>query len=159
MKKNAFTMIEMVFVIIILGILAAVAIPRFANSTRLATIAKGQADIATIRSAIVNERQTQLIQGNTAFIGTLSNGTGNLFTGDGAGRNLLTYGIARNNEWAAVVPAFTTAGATESYDITVDGIFSTFDYYVADGRFDCNDTVLGGVRTAAQTNLCTDLRD
>jgi len=97
MKKNAFTMIEMVFVIIILGILAAVAIPRFANSTRLATIAKGSADIATIRSSIVNERQTQLIQGQTAFIGALSNG-GRLFNGDGAGRALLTYGLATGNE-------------------------------------------------------------
>ena len=53
MKKNAFTMIELVFVIVILGILAAVAVPRLAASRDDAHIAKGRADVASIRSGIL----------------------------------------------------------------------------------------------------------
>ena len=56
--KHAFTMIELVFVIVILGILAAVAIPRFAATrndaytSRLATdIITGAAEIATYATA------------------------------------------------------------------------------------------------------------
>lgn len=33
MKRNGFSMIELVFVIVILGVLAAVAVPRFVTST------------------------------------------------------------------------------------------------------------------------------
>ncbi|MDA3909403.1 MAG: prepilin-type N-terminal cleavage/methylation domain-containing protein [Sulfurimonas sp.] len=69
-SKNAFTMIEMIFVIVILGILAAIAIPRFAATRTDAQIAKGRSDIASIRSAIVNERQTWLIRGVSTYIKT-----------------------------------------------------------------------------------------
>ncbi|MBU1990199.1 type II secretion system GspH family protein, partial [bacterium] len=51
MSKNAFTMIELVFVIVVLGILAAIAIPKFATTRTDAIIAKGRADISSIRSA------------------------------------------------------------------------------------------------------------
>jgi general secretion pathway protein G len=61
--SRAFTMIELIFVIVVLGILAAVAFPRLAATRTDAEITKGRADVATIRSAIVSERQTQLIKG------------------------------------------------------------------------------------------------
>ena len=60
-SKNAFTMIELIFVIVVLGILAGVAIPKMAATRDEAKIAKGRSDIASIRSAIVTERQTRLI--------------------------------------------------------------------------------------------------
>ena len=47
MKKNAFTMIELVFVIVILGILAAVAIPKLAATRDDAKSAKAAMEIAT----------------------------------------------------------------------------------------------------------------
>ena len=50
--KNAFSMIELVFVIVVLGILASVAIPKFAATRTDAEISKGRADIASIRSGI-----------------------------------------------------------------------------------------------------------
>jgi len=132
--KKAFTMIELIFVIVILGVLAAIAIPKFASTKRQADISAGRADVATIRSAIVNERQTQLIKGINSYIPRLSTGISgdNLFTGDG-NRTLLMYGIAAG-EWANTA---TTAGTSDTYTFTVDGVVTTFTYTVSTGRFTC----------------------
>jgi len=131
--KKAFTMIEMVFVIVVLGILAAIAVPRFAATRTDADITKGRADIATIRSAIVSERQGQLIQGVTTYISKLSENTTTLFTGDGS-RKLLMYGIVAKNangHWEG-------ASGGLSYTYKVDGSTVTFTYTPADGKFTCD---------------------
>ena len=47
MKRTAFTMIELIFIIVILGILAAVAIPRLSATRKDANIAKSAMDAAT----------------------------------------------------------------------------------------------------------------
>ena len=49
---KAFTMIELVFVIVVLGILAGIAVPRLAATRDDATIAKMRGDIAAIRSGL-----------------------------------------------------------------------------------------------------------
>jgi len=132
-------MIELVFVIVVLGILAAVAIPKFAVSRNDATIAKGRSDVASIRSGIITERQTRLIRGDYAFIpngtGTYTkNGTtykqmdnGGLFGG------VLMYPISAstgNDGWS---------GTNESgtYVYKVAGSSNTFEYTPADGKFLC----------------------
>lgn len=54
--RKAFTMIEIVFVIIILGILASIAIPIFNINREDAQIAKAQVELATIRLVIALKR-------------------------------------------------------------------------------------------------------
>ena len=59
--KKAFTMIELIFVIVALGILAMVALPRLASSKEDAEITRVKAEIAAIRSAIQTYRGANLL--------------------------------------------------------------------------------------------------
>jgi general secretion pathway protein G len=139
--KNGFTMIELVFVIVVLGILAAVAVPKFAATRVDAQISKGAADVASIRSAIVSERQSRLIKGCTGFIplGTgqyACNGenfdqinNGGLFGG------ILMYPIpnkpGEDGHWSS---PNTAAGV---YNFRIQGQNNSFTYTPADGKFLC----------------------
>lgn len=144
--KNAFTMIEMIFVIVVLGILASIAIPKLAATRDDATVTKGIADIASIRSAIVSERQSRLIRGESSWITKLSTGTAgdNLFTGVDVNQTLLMYGIAAG-DWQRTNDT--------TYTFTVSGTIVTFTYDNSDGTFTC-DTTAG---TTAQQDLCKNL--
>lgn len=53
MNQKGFTLVELMVVIAILGVLAAIAIPRFSASTASANTAKIQADLRTLDSAIM----------------------------------------------------------------------------------------------------------
>lgn len=59
--KKAFTMIELIFVIVALGILAMVALPRLSSSKEDAEITRVRAEIAAIRSAIQTNRGAKLL--------------------------------------------------------------------------------------------------
>lgn len=80
-SRTAFTIIELIFVVIILGILSAVALPRFQGVREQADIAKGKADLATIRTAIINERQRRVMTGDANFSTAANLHTGGLFGG------------------------------------------------------------------------------
>lgn len=135
--SRAFTMIELVFVIVVLGILAAVALPKFSETRNQADVAKGRADVATIRAVIANERQSKVITGSASYISKLSPSTSSttLFTGDGT-RTLLTYGIkagTSSGSWAI------TSDTTYTYNIS--GVLTTFTYNPANGVFTCTPDV------------------
>lgn len=129
--RPAFTMVELVFVIVILGIMAAVAIPRMAATRDDAELVKGKNDIAAIRSSIVTRRSQQMLSGDGAEYPDL-NGTDNnrLFS------NVLDYPIqnkpGKSGHWERV--------SNTQYRFRVDNVPVTFNYNKTTGRFDCNST-------------------
>ena len=132
--SRAFTMIELVFVIVVLGILSAIAIPKFATTKNLADISKGRADVMAIRSSILTERQSQLVKGISSYIPQLSDNNTTLFTGDGT-RKLLNYGItsgATDGKWSASDTTY------KRYDFHVNSIAIPFDYNSTTGVFTCD---------------------
>ena len=66
--KNAFTMIELVFVIVVIGILSAIAIPKFAATRDDAVITKGRSAVSAMRSAVATERQKRILKGDFSDI-------------------------------------------------------------------------------------------
>ena len=74
-SKKAFTMIELVFVIVIIGILSAVAIPKFAATRDDAVITKARATVASARSALSTERQKRILRGEFTDINSTTVGT------------------------------------------------------------------------------------
>ncbi len=67
-NQKAFTLTELIFVIIILGILSAIAVPKFQNTAEEAYISKAKSDIVSARSALAMLRQKNILQGKTANI-------------------------------------------------------------------------------------------
>ncbi len=61
-QRKAFTMIELIFVIVILGILSSVAISKMAVTRDDAELVKGRAQVAGIRNAITLLRNTNMLQ-------------------------------------------------------------------------------------------------
>ena len=71
-SKKGFTLIELLIVVLIIGVLAAIAVPKFANSSNAAKIAKIQADLRTLDSA------SMLYQVSNGTVPTILLAEGNL---------------------------------------------------------------------------------
>ncbi|WP_345976643.1 prepilin-type N-terminal cleavage/methylation domain-containing protein [Sulfurimonas sp. HSL3-7] len=125
MKKSAFTMIELVFVIVVLGILAAIAVPKLAVTRDDAMISKGRSDVAAIRTGIVSERQARLVKGEHSFIAPDKLSVNKLFDG------VMMYGITAgtgDGHWS---------GGGTSYTYKIKGESNVFTYTQATGKFEC----------------------
>ena len=66
MNRSGFTLIELIFVIVILGILSAVALPRFGNVSDNAKKSKEIADVGSIKTAIQNVRALAILDANAS---------------------------------------------------------------------------------------------
>ncbi len=73
--KKAFTMVELIFVILIIGILSAIAVPKFQTTAEMAHDAKAGSQLASVMSALSTERQKRILKGDFTAISDLGDST------------------------------------------------------------------------------------
>ncbi len=148
-NRNAFTMIELVFVIVVIGILSAIAIPKLAATRDDAIITKTRTTVASIRSAISTERQKRILRGNFDTIMSVDSGSANsnsspIFDNfDGAATNdeVLEYPLqtcssgSTSGCWLRTTAATATTGARYTYYMPHNSNSVIFDSNGS--RFDC----------------------
>jgi len=151
--KKSFTMIELIFVIIILGILAAVAIPKLFATRDDAIVAKVRTQISTIRSAIADYHTKEIMKGLDTYPKTLDEATAN------AEDEELFEGNHTNNVYLLEYPVYSKNAdghwmKTDDTNYTVK-IMTTnvkFNYYKDTGHFDCKD-----INTGDADKICKQL--
>ncbi len=144
-KKSAFTMIELIFVIVVIGILAAVAVPRLMVTRGDAVLVKGKSQVSAIRNGISMQKSRNMLTGDaTPYPDKLDNVTTYNISGqklfyfsDGNQSNILQYPIYSKKDmdghWIK------TASDKYAFYITQDKNVS-FEYNSTTGSFDCDHT-------------------
>lgn len=126
--KKAFTLIELVFVIVILGILATVAIPKLIVTRDDAEIAKAKSQIAAVRSGIQLKRNEMILSGTQGYPTNLEDGTccfgGILSTRIEERKDDNSYGWKLEND---------------TYSINTNKEQVKFTYSATDGSFKCTE--------------------
>ena len=143
--KSAFTMVELVLVIVVIGILAAVAVPRLMVTRSDAVIVKGKSQVSAIRNGISLQKSRNMLKGDsTPYPDKLDNViTYNVndqklfYFNDANSSNILEYPIysklSSDGHWVK------TAANKYAFFITHDKNIS-FDYNSTTGSFDCDHT-------------------
>ena len=123
--KKAFTIIELIFVIVALGILAMVALPRLASSKEDAEIARVKAEIAAIRSAIQTHRGANLLKQD----------------GSGYPRDLSATTIEDITNGTKLSQKYWSVSRDGSeLNVTIGSRTATFTYDRTTGRLTCQNT-------------------
>ena len=135
-------MIELVFVIVVLGILAAIAIPKMFATRDDAIVTKGRNDVAAIRSAILSEKSKRILRGEAPYRSVLDNAAINqenqpLFEGNSTDP-FFDYPIYSKNfqgHWMKT--------GNNQYVYLLSDQNVTFTYDPTTGKFDCNHSKTG----------------
>ena len=145
-SKKAFTMIELIFVIVVIGILAAVAVPKLAMNRNDAIIAKAKATVSAVRSALATERQKRILRGDFDKIYQLSSSSAvnspifDAFDGN-TSNPVLEYGpfscktAGRDGCWE--VTTLGTEGGTAVYAFNMPMTGTPVVFTLDNNRFDC----------------------
>ena len=142
MKRKAFTMVELVFVIVVLGILASIAATKMSVTRDDALIAKARSQVASIRSGIALEKGKKMMEGSATIYPTdLGDTSSTLF---GGVLDYPVYSEDKNGKWKAGTTANTYYFNWSSHP---GGIL--FTYNNSTGTFDCSHTI----------DICQDLTE
>lgn len=119
-KNNGFTLIELVMTIIILGILASVALPKFVNLRKEANIAKVNTMVGSLNTAALEWHAYAKVKGCTG-------GSSSVTKPDGTTLNLLACypeaGGSMSNTNGTEIDSVVTS---DGYTIRIDGDEHTF---------------------------------
>ncbi len=125
--RRAFTVVEVIFVIVVLGILAAVALPKFKAMLGQADISKAKSTIAAVRSGLQVYKNKHILLGQSPYPSTLDSDNNHLFD------KVLPYAISPSGKpggWSK---------ANDRYIFHVDGSQKlVFKYDSTSGRFLCD---------------------
>lgn len=144
--KKAFTLIELVFVIVILGVLATVAIPKLIVTRDDAEIAKAKSQIAAVRSGIQLKRNEMILSGTQGYpkAADLENGDccfgGILSTRIEERKDDNSYGWKLENN---------------TYSINTNKEKVDFTYNASDGSFKCTDATSDDDKKNPKSGKCT----
>lgn len=143
--KKAFTLIELVFVIVILGILATVAIPKLIVTRDDAEIAKAKSQIAAVRSGIQLKRNEMILSGTQGYPTSLEDGTccfgGILSTKIEQRKDDNSYGWKKETDG--------------SYTINTNKEQVKFTYSDSDGSFKCEGATTDADKKNPKSGKCT----
>jgi len=111
MNRKGFTLIELLIVVVIIGILAAIAIPKFANTKEKAYIASMKSDLRNLITA----QEAYFSDNNSTYASSIGNMGTTYKSSSGV---TVTMGTGTNTGWSA---SSTHASTAKTCKISVGG--------------------------------------
>ena len=139
MCHRAFTLVELIFIIVILGILASIALPKIGPALESGYLSKAKSTVTAIRGGLQLYKTKHILLGQSPYLQTLDSDTNHLF----------------DQVLPEAIPSSTDIGGwskeNDSYVFHIkEGKKIVFDYDPTKGSFTCNRTKTDPARLCDQ---------
>lgn len=145
-NKKGFTIVELVIVIAVIAILAAVLIPTFSGIIQKANASSAQQQAASAEKIALSMSQTATLPSQTAFV--IYNGNTSAY-----------YYEYVNNKLTDADKESAKSMALDNYDTELGSIIVAVDYFLAPGQENITTVESPSAATASVTDLVTKLVD